>query len=533
MKSILLITAIILFSDSSLGQSPKYLKGGVVTFNLNEVPSSLNPLEERGANANILFELLFEGLLRVHPETLELIPALAESYEYSKDQKSLIFKIRNKAKWHDGKLVTAEDVKFSFDIIFSNKYGTLALQERYKNVKDVQVLDKQTVKFNFHKVFFLNIYSIGLVENLRIIPKHIYSNEDNVKKVRNRPVGSGAYYVKNFDPAAGKILLWRNRVYWGFQYEDTKNLYNFDQITFLNIKDSKKLLEAGKEGRIDLLPLSFSEFKMLKPGKNSELISFQDRTLKNTELIVFNLTDPRLSSIEVRKALALAFDQKKILTKLGGGREPLAGPVSSNSLYFNQNLKPLRFSMELASEVLQKEGWKDSDGDGVLDKKIKGKKYSMKLSLVDWDKNSIEALKIYANDLKKIGIELNLELVNWKQMTKKFQSSKFDLLRFEFKSSGVDWLPLVPWHSGVEGGGTQFNLKSKKINGLIEKSYLINSRKKRIELLNELQVEIVKRFPAIFIGFDPNLYFLKARNLKSTHTKNNFRLGIENFWIEE
>ena len=115
--------------------------------NIGSEPATINPLASGDVPAATVQGYIVEGLLDRDLDTYEWKPALATEWEISKDNKVFTFKLRKGVKWHDGKDFTAHDVKYSYDVIFTDEYKAIQTRVYYEAVKSVTVIDDYTVRF--------------------------------------------------------------------------------------------------------------------------------------------------------------------------------------------------------------------------------------------------------------------------------------------------------------------------------------------------------------------------------------------------
>ena len=193
----------LVISFSALSTTPNELgnmnapKKGVYNYHLGSFPPTINPFTYTDVYASYIHSYTLESLCDRNIETYGWQPRLAESWEEAKDGKSIVFNLRSGIKWHDGKPLTAEDVKFSFDAIMDkdNKYKTARLRPYYENISSVEILSKNKVKFNIKNVYFGNFSTAA---GMSILPKHIYedTSKKNLKKLNKTIVGTGALHVE-------------------------------------------------------------------------------------------------------------------------------------------------------------------------------------------------------------------------------------------------------------------------------------------------------------------------------------------------
>ena len=147
-------------------------KSGTFLFNVGSSPTTLHALSSTDAYSSKVQSYILESLLERNVDTYDWEPALATKWKVSKDGTVFTFTLRESVKWHDGKPLTIEDVKFSFDAIVhpKNKYKTAHLKSFYENIKEAKILDKKTIQFIAKKKYFRNF---DVVAGLTIVPKHL------------------------------------------------------------------------------------------------------------------------------------------------------------------------------------------------------------------------------------------------------------------------------------------------------------------------------------------------------------------------
>ena len=176
MTKILISSLISLFSFSSayavIG-NPKAPVGGTVYFDLSGEPATLNPYTATDGYSQTIHGYVFDSMIARNPDTYEVEPSLAEKYEVSKDGLSFTFYLRKDAKFHDGKPVTTEDVKFTYESIMNPDYKAIVLRPFYTFITEVIVHDAHKITFKVKEKYFKNIDFIG---GMPILEKSKYDN---------------------------------------------------------------------------------------------------------------------------------------------------------------------------------------------------------------------------------------------------------------------------------------------------------------------------------------------------------------------
>ncbi|WP_297809679.1 extracellular solute-binding protein [uncultured Helicobacter sp.] len=254
--------------------------------------------------------LLYDTLMvRSFDEPSSQYGLIAKQVQRAQDNTFVIFQLDEKAHFNDGKEVTAFDVEFSFNTIARGENPSMV--RYYADVKEVIVVDKYTVRFNFNDSDNRELALI--LGDLPILPKHYYEKINLSENPLKLPLGSGPYIIDSFD-AGRSITYKRVENYWARNHKTRIGHFNFDKITFDYYKDDAVALEAFKSGRYDYREESSA--KNWAVGYQS--IALKNQEIKKLELLhslpsgmqgfVFNLRKSLFKDRRVREALGLAFD---------------------------------------------------------------------------------------------------------------------------------------------------------------------------------------------------------------------------------
>src|SRR5665647_315145 len=221
---VILLFLISLMMISCQNKSQK--SASTIYYNIGGEPTTLNPLSSSDGFSSAVHSYLFESLLDNDLDTFDWKPALATEWTISPDKRVFEFKLRQGVKWHDGVEFTAEDVKFSYDVIFTDDFKAVQWRPFYEAIKDVQVIDKYTVRFTVKDDYFQNF---DVCAGLRVLPKHFYTNAENKKDFGRKLVGTGAYLFTKYDKGQ-KIILVKNPDWWGTHVESEKESHTIPKV---------------------------------------------------------------------------------------------------------------------------------------------------------------------------------------------------------------------------------------------------------------------------------------------------------------
>ncbi len=519
--------------------NPNAPKVGTFLYNLGSSPTTLNPLSATDGYSSKVHDYLLERLLKRNLATYEWEPALAVKWSISKDGTVFTFTLREGVKWHDGRPLLIEDVKFSFDAIVhpENKYKTAHLKSFFENIKEAKVLDKNTIQFTAKKKYFGNFDVLAGL--LTIIPKHIYENptKKQKKKLNKTLIGTGSYVLDTYKRGK-KLILKRNEKWWGVKDKSSKGLSNFSKIHMKFVKDEGKSLQHLRKGGLDFVSLGPEKFvkntKGKDWGKKVFKVKVQNKAPVNYSFIGWNLTNPLFKSKKTRKALFHLVNRKLMIEKFLFNLSLLAtGPLFRQSDYANPDVKALRFDPKKALKLLREDGWKDTDGDSVLDKMIDGKRVKFSFTILEPLQDFMKYLTLFQQSAKEAGIEVKLKFVEWNTFIKLLDERKFEAVRLAWGGGAVDWDPKQIWHSdSIANGGSNFvGYSNKAVDKLIDEARVTLDKNKRIKILREVFKTIADDAPYIF--FFNNKYKFYGHTKKMSREKDTYEygVGLDYWWV--
>jgi peptide/nickel transport system substrate-binding protein/microcin C transport system substrate-binding protein len=508
-------------------------KKNEIHINIVGEPASLNPITATDGYAQSTNGYILDSLLTRDPDTYDFKPNAAESYTISPDGLVFTFKLRAGMKFHNGDPVTAEDVKTAFDAIFDNEYNAIQSRPYFSLIDKCVVVDPLTVKFIAKQKYFLNFETVA---GLTPLPSKIYKNAKEGKKLNLTVIGSGPYKLEKFERGK-RIVLTKNQDYWAFKAGNPKKENNFDKVVLYFVDDPTVELESFKKGKFDMLdnvrPEVF-EVKMTgdKWGKELIKVKADNEAPKGYNYVGWNLRRPLFQSKKLRKALALLMNKPMMLEKFFYGMYDSAnGPESTTSDYNDKSVAPTPFDPEKAKALLKEEGWKDSDKDGILDKMVGGKKVKLSFTILIASEAWQRWLTIYKEDAKKIGVDVNIQLLEWNSFLKNLDESNFDAVAMAWGGGGVEKDFKQIWHSesAQKGGSNHVGYMNKEVDSLIDTARGTLDRKNRIEISHKIFRIIADDAPYIFMfsrHFD-----LYAHNSRILKPKDTFKYSVgSSYW---
>ncbi len=514
---VLLSQAVALGAPAPIG-NPNAPKGGTFTVGFPGYPKDILfylGFDEFSSGIN---SVTFDSLLDQDPNSYDFIPLLAESWTISPDKKIFTFKLNKEAKFSDGKPVTAEDVKFTWDVIMKSK-KTGPMQSVLSSFQSCEVVEPLTVKFTAKTVHFKNLEKVA---GLLILPKHFYSTGDFDKAFHSKLLGSGPYVLESLKTNE-RIILRRNEKYWAANLYQNIGRYNFDRIIYRSVPDYTVQHEMFKKGELDYFYFLSSKMWATEtlegPYAKGYITKVKAENLApfGTQGIVWNLRRPLFQDRRVRIALTHLMNRDQWIKELFYNNYISAtGPVAVNSEFHSPKNKPIPFDPKAAQKLLKEAGWAPGS-DGILKKDGK----SFEFELLTDSKSSERYLTRYQEDLKKAGIKMNIRVADWATAIKLTDDWQFDAKE---QARGRDIDPgdfAVAWGSAEadkKGSANSPGYKNTEVDKLAEEIDRTFDKKKRIEMVKKID-ELIGYDQPISFSWEPT-YFRIAHWNKVSYPNN-------------
>lgn len=447
--------------------NPDAPKGGVLKLGTGEAFDSLNPLIINGAPAPGLRGYVYESLLeRSADEPFSLYGLIAETVETPEDRSWVEFRINPKARFSDGKPVTAADVIFSMELL--REKGRPNHRNYYKKIVKAETKDERTVRFTFDASGDREMPLImGLMP---VVPKHAIDPTTFEQTTLSPPIGSGPYLVA--EVVAGRSISYRrNPDYWAKDLAVMRGRFNADEVRFEVNRDMNSRFESFKTGDIHIWSesdpsnwQSLYDFPAVTDGRVQKL-ELPIGTPAGMTAFVMNTRRKPLDDPRVREALVALFDfewvNKNLFFGLYGRTEsffersdlssvgrpadarerallaPHAGTLKPGVLdgTFQQvrsdgsgrDRKPLRQALQLLKEA----GFELKEG--VLVNTASGAPLTVEFLTLTAEQERL--VLTYAASLKRAGITLTVRQMEKVQYQKRLDVFDFDLIQFAYPAS--------------------------------------------------------------------------------------------------
>ncbi|WP_243834572.1 extracellular solute-binding protein [Psychromonas algarum] len=526
---------------------------------------SLNPFIVKGNAATGITRIYDTLLQQSADEPFSLYPLIASKVKVADDVSSVSFLINPKARFQDGKAITAKDVKFSFDLLVNE--GAPHFRSYYSGVEEVTVDAPLQVTFHFKEKGNRELPLI--IGQIPILPEHFWKNKDFSKSSLIIPVGSGPYKVKNFK-AGKQIVFLRVNNYWAEGLPVNKGRHNFNELVFDYYRDDAVAFEAFKSGAFDYrLESSSKRWSTGYVGEqfdNGDVITekIADKNPQGMQGFWFNLRRDKFKDPKVREAISLLFDFQwanktlfydaytridsfysgsELSTKKNisdAEREILLPykaqlptavfePLQSNKTQGNGNV---REQMRRAVKLLSEAGYE------LKDSKMQNKQgEQLSFEFLLYSKDFERVVHPFRRNLQRIGIKTNIRLVDVSQFINRINNFEFDMLSLrkgQSISPGNEQVSFWGCATANEVGTSNWaGICSPVIDALTQQLITADTREKLVNTTKALDRVLLSEHIVIPQWYLP-AYRIAYWN-KFSHPKiaPYYNLGLDTWWFKE
>lgn len=524
-------------------------------------PDNLNPYTSFAANSLYIQNNIYCKMLVYDQQTLQLTPQLAvsrpeitalEDGPYAGGM-SLTYEIHPDAKWDNGSEITANDYVFSIKVVKNPKVNSAALRPYLEFLDAIEIDPNNNKKFTIYSKerYFRAEESSG--QEVFIIPEYHYDPEglmsqftvqdlNNPTKVEalkkdpsinrfadafNSPryarepgevMGCGPYNLVEWETGQ-RVVLERKKDWWGDKVKGNKMLEAYPpRLIYRTMPDMMGAVTNAKDGQIDVIrtiqPTKFIDLKEDANFNSKFDLSTPDQFAYH--YVGFNMRKPQFTDKRVRRAIAHLINRDEMIESIFEGMAiKTNGPINPKKPYYNANLAPIEYDVEKAKALLAEAGWKDTDGDNILDKNIAGKKESMQIEYKYNQGNVVRKNigQLLKDEAERVGIEIKLTPVDFPTLLDDADKRKFDMVALAWvKTPGLDDMKQV-WHTDAdrEGGSNRVGFGNPECDKLIDQIRVTLDPDERNKLYLRVQEIIYEEQPYVFLFVPSELIAIHNR----------------------
>jgi microcin C transport system substrate-binding protein len=437
--------------------NPNAPQGGTLVEYTIGTYDNFNRYASRGVSV-VASTAMYDSLMVYSSDEVNVLYGLiAEKIEYPDDYSWIIFHLNPKATHQDGKSITSEDVKFSFETFMEE--GVEQFRQYFSNVEKVEILDDHRIKFSMlegSKEFLMDLGT------RTVIPKHYWESREFSEPSTEVPLGTGAYTISDYK--IGQYVIYKRLPdYWGMDVPSVKGTLNYDYVRYDYYRDQNVAFEAFKAGEYDIRQESISKnWATLYTGPlfdSGRIVKQQipHEIPQGMQAFVYNIQRPMFEDRRVRMALNYAMDFQWMNENLFYDQYTRARSYFQNTPYeatglpsaaelkilnpirdkippevFTAEYNPpvtdgsgqIRTEIRLALKLLKDAGWE------IQDKKLTNVKTGqpMEFELLLYSPSMERVAIAVEKNMERLGVTMRIRVVDTTQFTNRLRERDFDMI---------------------------------------------------------------------------------------------------------
>jgi peptide/nickel transport system substrate-binding protein len=488
-------------------------RGGTLTLAISKELAIMNPLVNTSSTEARIRELMYEPLL-ARDLNGAVQPRLAQSWDVSKDGKLYTFRLRKNVKFHNGREMTADDIKFAIDYTLNPKNGAYGFED-LKAMDRAEVVDKYTLRIHMKSHNPLFPILITDIRAFSAIPKE--SLPEGLRKPTTFPPGTGPFKFVEWQPGQ-RIVFERNDDYWGHKAY-------VDRVIMREIGDNTVRFTALQAGDVDLIERTPYEWVQQVVQGKIKGIGIAKAARAGARNLEFNVTDPPFNNKKLRQAIAYAVDRKEIMQAGYFGLADTADQRFPNGhfWYFKDVTMP-QFNPEKAKALLKEAGYKGE---------------TLELMGNRGEVADVEGAAIQAQ-LKRIGVKVELKILERASALEMRRQGKY-MFKLAGGSDYPDPLPAYTEYACEPDPRKRRMNESgycdKEYDALLKKAESEVDIEKRKAIFKQIVAKLADDTPLVALGFTPR-FFTFREHVKGfvTNGGGDFQpwgAGLSHAWIDK
>ena len=445
--------------------------------------------------------LLFNSLVRKN-EKFDYVGELASNIARSSDGTVYTFALHEGVKFHDGRVLTSADVKYTLDLVFSSSFAKSASfyesvgNDKRSYIKSVEAPDSKTVVVTLIKPW------VGLLSNLvpvSIIPKDSYEGQ------KTHPIGSGPFKFVRYDNAQQVLDAEAFSEYWDGPPK-------IPAIRVRVVSDMNALQAELRSGRVDIAPmptsLSPDAVKLLQQDPNLQVNAFPG---SNVVLLTINTSSAPLDNIKVRQAIASAVDRDTMIKDLLQGYGKIANSIVPEESWAYTAGHTYSYDPAMSKKLLDEAGFKDPDGEGPKMRFDKPLVYKLSGSSI----SGRQYAGVIQNYLKQVGIPVEIQTTEQNTLFDELRRGNFQIAYTQWVGGNQD--PIfykdlfatseIPTQTRASRNRSRYS--NKDLDALLDEAVNTFDRQKGLELYTKIQDIVSNEVPVFPLWYQSNIVIAK------------------------
>lgn len=467
--------------------------------------------------------MLFTPLIQ-YDSALNPVPWLAERWEET--DTSVTFHLRNDVRWHDGRPVTAEDVKFTFDLAKNPATASL-LGSAYMNlVETAIVVDSSTIRFGFETPHAQALDGFWWAP----LPRHLLEGVDPAQLAQHpfnrNPVGSGPFKFVEWRPSQS-VTLEANPEF----PEALGGRPSLDRVVFRVVPEATTMVRELINGSADMIGYTLlpDQGAQVQNQSGAELRHYPSREFT---FFAWNNTRAPFDDARVRRAMTLGINRQQVIDALlKGFGEPAVGMIPPWSPLYTP-MEPLPHDPAQARQLLAQAGWTDGDGDGIVEKN--GQPLQVDLTINSSNRLHADIAQVVQQQLRQIGVDLQLRPQEFQSMLQQYKARDYEavLANWSLDTFKVDPTPLFSCaEAQIANSANRTGYCNPQADQLMERGLATTDAAQATQIWSQYSQILQQDQPVTFLYWAEDLAGLGPRPQNVVTDVRSKIVNIRDWWI--
>jgi len=448
---------------------------------VDQEPAGLDPHKTPAQSSVRIYGQTYEGLV-TFDENMQIVGQLAESWEQP-DDTTYIFHLVEGVKFHNGREMTADDVKYSFDRIMAEETAS-HIKSYFANVKAIEVVDPLTVKITVNTpdaTFLTNLTNSSAV----VVAKEVVEENGDLQQV---VVGTGPFKFEEWVPD-NHVTLVKNEDYY------IEGQPKLDKVVFNTMKEESSRLSAIRTGAIDFAMVSAKSAELIKDNSDINIMNYQSLEYS---YIGFNVNKEPFNNEKVRQALSLATDRQTIANIVWNGDAIISGPVapSMGDWAIDVNKEELyQRDIEKAKQLLAEAGYENG--------------FDTVITTASTYPDMVDTAQILQQQWKEIGVNASIKQIEWGEYIETWSNTSADILVGR-NGSGIDPDRALNYFFHTDGSANVWGFSNEDFDKLVTQGKQTIDSDERHAIYTEAQKQLINLSPNLFLVSPMNFVAVRS-----------------------
>ncbi|GAA0342462.1 ABC transporter substrate-binding protein [Bacillus carboniphilus] len=436
----------------------------------DQEPAGLDPHKTPAHSSVRIYSQVYSGLVEFDKD-MNIVGDLAVDWNQPDDQ-TYVFNLHEGVKFHNGREMKAEDVKYSFERILAEETAS-HIASYFSNVESIEVLGDYQIQFKLKSTdatFLSNLTNASAV----VVAKEVVEEHGDLQQ---EAIGTGPFKFVEWVPD-NRVVLEKNEEYY------KEGLPKLDEVIYYTMKDEAARLSAIRTGEVDLTTLTAQSASLLENQEKIDIKSYQSLEYS---YVGFNVNSEILKDEKVRQALSLATDRQSIADIVWNGDAVISGPVAPSMGDWSIDVESHELyskNLEKAKELLAEAGYPDG--------------FEITITTASTYADMVDTAQILQQQWKEIGVEATIKQIEWGEYIDTWLNTSADIL-IGRNGSGTDPDRALNYFFHSTGSANVWGFADSDYDALVETGKTTVDLEERKTIYTEAQEKLLELSPNLFL----------------------------------